>query len=141
MKRVTVLFYLLLIFALYMYISISYVETTDMGDGYIYNSECHHITGNIELRPEVVCCTHNQRFIVAVQKPESKYPNSMYNQPSNGYSKGIDAYYFWIIDKKNGTSIGPIHEEDLQNLHLEDNGLKRMVFDMQKKKNQIVKEE
>ena len=83
-----------------------------LGNGYEYNIECHHIISeHFDIPPYIVEYNFDDAFIVAKQKP-THYFNGIYDYPS-GFSKekyylGLNALYYWIIDKKKNIAYGPL---------------------------------
>lgn len=84
----------------------------DLGDGYEYNSECHHIiSDHFDIPPYIIEYKFDGNYIIVKQKP-THYFNGIYDYPKEfrkeKYSKGLNATYYWIIDKKDNIVYGPL---------------------------------
>lgn len=83
----------------------------DLGDGFIYNEECHHITSsNFDIPPVVKSYYCEKEYIIVCQDPTFYY-DGMYNYPQGftkeKYVNGIDCIYYWIINKREKKVYGP----------------------------------
>ena len=81
-------------------------DEVKLGNNYVYDSECRHITGKIDIPPVVDSYKFNKRYIVAKQSP-TPYDNVIYDKMNYNYYLGRDTVYYWIIDKQTGKVWGP----------------------------------
>ena len=83
-------------------------DTTSLGAGFEYNSECNHITGPfIDIPPFVSNYNYNGQYIIAIQKLEGRNPATIYDCIKYDYPSLVGEYY-WIIDKSGHTFYGPL---------------------------------
>ena len=82
-------------------------DEVKLGNNYVYDSECRHITGKIDIPPVVDSYKFNKRYIVAKQTP-GPFDNVIYDKMEYNYYLGRDTIYYWIIDKQTGKVWGPI---------------------------------
>ena len=89
------------------YYSLQTNDEVKLGNNYAYDSNCHHITGEIDIPPVVISYKFDNRFIVAKQSP-TPCDNVIYDKMEYNYYLGRDTIYYWIIDKQTGKFYGPI---------------------------------
>lgn len=98
----------ILIFILFLFLSqILDTNSKDLGSGFVYNSEHRHITGRIDIPPNVISCEYNDDFIIAKQLP-TEIHNAIYDKMNYVYKYGKDNIYYWIIIHKDSIVLGPM---------------------------------
>lgn len=86
----------------------------DLSGGYIYRDEGGDIkdifnrNGMGEIPATVNAYDYDDDFIIAKQRP--KWPGDPLYERQPDYWLGIQYEYYWIIDLKQGTILGPLDE-------------------------------
>lgn len=86
--------------------------TRPLGSGYIYKHEgtganfIYNTYGHEGIPNDIIQYNNDKKYIIAQQKP-SMFINSIYEK-SYDYKYGLNYIYFWIIDKKDNSVIGPL---------------------------------
>ncbi|MBO4850499.1 MAG: hypothetical protein J5529_06295 [Prevotella sp.] len=111
-KKSIISIFLWAIFLLLAWTAITFIfsdDNEDLGGGYIYYGEQKMIDGKFQIPPTIQKYRYNSEIIIAKQHP-TKYKDIMYIDYN--YPLGRDAIYYWIIDKKTNTAIGPINYDE-----------------------------
>ena len=110
-KSIITIFLLVIIF-LIAWATITFLfsdDSKDLGGGYTYYSEQKMICGKYQIPPTILEYRYNSEIIIVKQRP-TKYKDIMYIDYN--YPLGRDTIYYWIIEKKTNTFIGPINYDD-----------------------------
>ncbi|MBR0166922.1 MAG: hypothetical protein IJQ13_08610 [Prevotella sp.] len=81
-------------------------DNEDLGGGYTYYSEQKMISGRFQIPPIILEYRYNSEIIIVKQQP-TKYKDIMY--VDYDYPLGRDTIYYWIIEKKTNSFVGPIN--------------------------------
>ncbi|MDD2386983.1 MAG: DUF3997 domain-containing protein [Bacteroidales bacterium] len=92
--------------------SCNYNNDKNLGDGFVYYSDHEMISNSTgtygEIPSTILEYKHNEKFIIATQKPIENDPNALLYDTEYDYKEGCDAVYYWIILKETKTTIGPM---------------------------------
>ena len=78
----------------------------DLGGGFTYYPEQKMISGKFQIPPIILEYKYNSEIIIVKQHP-TKYKDIMYDDYD--YTLGRDTIYYWIIEKKTNTLVGPVN--------------------------------
>lgn len=110
-KRIISILLLAIVF-LVAWITISFIfsdDSEDLGGGYTYYSEQKMISGKCQIPPTILKYRYNSEIIIVKQHP-TKHKDIMYT--NYNYPLGRDTIYYWIIEKKTNTFVGPINYDE-----------------------------
>ena len=108
-KKSIITIFLLAIIILIAWATITFLfsdDSEDLGGGFTYYSEQKMICGKYQIPPTILEYRYNSEIIIVKQHP-TKYKDIMYTDYN--YPLGRDTIYYWIIEKKSNTIIGPIN--------------------------------
>lgn len=80
---------------------------------YIYESEC--VVGKYDIPSYIKDCWYNNQYIIARQTPNGYIIDPIFNIEGLKFSQGLDATYYWIIDKINNIRYGVLTESEFTN--------------------------
>jgi hypothetical protein len=121
---------LFVIFALIFILFIPQNCDTDskrLGNGFVYNAEHKHITGEIDIPPYVLSFDYDKEYVIAKQKPK-EYNEVIYDKREYIYPLGRDSIYYWLIIKKEHKVLGPLNLNQFDSLRLHYNVPKELVL-------------
>ena len=90
------------------------------GDGYFYRDEGREAKDILSRNTDcfvpatVVFYDYDRNFIVAKQKPQ--LPQEPLYEKDFVYDRGEDAYYYWLILKKEKVTLGPLDSVEFYKL-------------------------
>lgn len=83
----------------------------DLGIGYKYSHDCHHILGPIDIPSIIIEFSYDDNYIVAAQKYKGGSPIDMYylgnydNVSFKEYDRDEDGVVYWIVNKNTNQNI------------------------------------
>lgn len=84
----------------------------NLGAGYKYYSDNNAIFGpNLDIPPYITRYGKDNNFIIIEQSPHGRNTAPIFNKVKYNYTLGLDATYYWIIDKRTKIFYGPIGYE------------------------------
>ncbi len=98
--------------------------TEDLGDYYTYHGGIENeipgpmITGPLNIPDDVIAFSHDEKYIVALQKWNGKYMESViitgcsYYDVMQKLKQSPDSLCYWIIDKQNKFTSGPLYRDE-----------------------------
>ncbi|MBP1630366.1 MAG: hypothetical protein H6Q15_1259 [Bacteroidetes bacterium] len=108
MNKIYIISSILLLLLLYLLISLSYNDNNyKLSGGYNFDKEHKHITGRIDIPPNVINYKYNDDYIIVKQRP-TEIHNAIYDKMNYVYKYGKDNIYYWIIIHKDSIVLGPI---------------------------------
>ncbi len=87
----------------------------DLGDGYKYLSESECVVGKYDIPSYIEECWYNNQYIIAKQTPNGYLIDPIFNVEGIQFSQGLDAKYYWIIDKINNIRYVGLTEFEFTN--------------------------
>ena len=84
-------------------------DSEDLGGGFTYYSEQKMISGKFQIPPIILKYAYNSEIIIVKQYP-TKFKDIMYDDYD--YTLGRDTIYYWIIEKKTNTLVGPVSYDE-----------------------------
>lgn len=109
----TIISIILLFFLLSFFYSTTFYNQCNLGCGYWYDREGKRLFGpnDIIIPPYIEEFDYNATYIVVKQKPLQQREEIQYERIYD-YPMGRDSIYYWIINKREHKSWGPILNEE-----------------------------
>lgn len=119
MKILKVAFGVLLLFCIFLFLTLMFdTGSENLGNGFVYNSENKHITGNVDIPPTIISYDYDKHFIIVKQKPK-EYNEAIYDKMEYIYPLGRDTVYYWLIIKQEQKVFGALDYDSFLQLKKE----------------------
>ena len=107
-RNTKIVLLVILIFIFFLFLSqILDTDSKNLGSGFVYDSEHRHITGRIDIPPNVISYDYDKNCIIVKQRP-TEIQNAIYDKMNYVYRYGTDKIYYWIIIHKDSVVLGPM---------------------------------
>ena len=107
-RNIKVILLIILAFVLFLFFSFLFDnDTKNLGNNFMYDAECKHITGKVDIPPKIISYDFDKHFIVVKQKPK-EFNEAIYDKMEYVYPLGRDTVYYWLIIKEDKEVLGPL---------------------------------